>query len=156
MDNAHGDERIQALIIPLRQQNLILPQVALVEVLPIPDVRPMSVVAPWVLGSIDWRHHDIPLVSLERYCGWPLVDSAATRRVAVLQGISGYQGLEHFAIETQGIPHPIRLGKADVIAVDAELSDSDAVQVHVQAAGVKGVMLSMEQLEQRMKVSLDN
>lgn len=156
MEHSLTDERVQALIMPLRQQNLILPQVALVEVLPTPDVRPMSVAAPWVLGSIDWRHHDIPLVSLERYCGWPLVDSAATRRVAVLQGISGYQGLEHFAIETQGIPHPIRLGKADIIAIDGELSDSDAVQMHVQAAGVKGVMLSMEQLEQRLKVSLDN
>ena len=156
MENSHSEERVQALIMRFRQQYLILPRVAVVEGLPTPGVRPMSVTAPWVLGSIDWRHHDIPLVSLERYCGWPLVDSVGTRRVAVLQGISGYQGLEHFAIETQGIPHPIRLGKADVIALDGELSDSDAVQMHVQAAGVKGVMLSMEQLEQRLKVTLDN
>lgn len=156
MENSHSEEKVQALIMPLRQQNLILPQIALVEVLPTPDVRPMNVAAPWVLGSIDWHHHDIPLISLERYCGWPLVDSAATRRVAVLQAMSGYQGLEHYAIETQGIPHPIRLGKADIIAIDRELTDSDAVQMHVQAAGVKGVMLSIEQLEQRLKVILDN
>lgn len=156
MNDKFSEEKIQALILPLRQQNLILPQVALVEVLPTPDVRQISVAAPWVLGSIDWRHHDIPLISLERYCGWPLIDSAATRRVAVLQGISGYKGLDHYAIETQGIPHPIRLGKTDVIAVDGELNDSDAVQMHVQAAGVRGVILALEQLEQQLKVILQN
>lgn len=156
MNDKFSEEKIQALILPLRQQNLILPQVALVEVLPTPDVRQISVAAPWVLGSIDWRHHDIPLISLERYCGWPLIDSASTRRVAVLQGISGYKGLDHYAIETQGIPHPIRLGKTDVIAVDGELNDSDAVQMHVQAAGVRGVILALEQLEQQLKVILQN
>lgn len=156
MNDALTEEKLQALILPLRQQNLILPQVALVEVLPTPDVRQISVTAPWVLGSIDWRHHDIPLISLERYCGWPLIDSSATRRVAVLQGVSGYQGVEHYAIETQGIPHPIRLGKADIVAVQGELNDSDAVQMHVQAAGVRGVILALEQLEQQLKVILQN
>lgn len=156
MNDGHTDDKLQALILPLRQQNLILPQNALVEVLPTPDVRQISVTAPWVLGSIDWRHHDIPLISLERYCGWPLVDSAATRRVAVLQGISGYQGLEHYAIETQGIPHPIRLSKADVVAVEGGVNDSDAVQMHVQAAGVRGVLLALENLEQQLQTILQN
>ncbi|MGV6858542.1 MAG: chemotaxis protein CheW [bacterium] len=140
-------DKLQALIVPMRQQNLVLPQSALVEVLPMPELSPAGVSETWLAGLLEWRSQEIPLVSIERYCGWAGLDQVRARRVAVLRSIAGIPGLEYYAIEVQGIPHPIRLGEADVVPVEGERR-CDLIESHVQASGIWSVLMKMDVLEQ--------
>ena len=138
------DEKMQALIIPLRQQNLVLPQSALVEVLPMPEIQPVAQSEAWLAGTIEWRGRAIPLVSIERYCGWVGLDQTRARRVAVLNGIGSE--VPHYAIEIQSVPHPIRLGRNDLVSVEGERR-CELVAGHVQALGVWAVLMRLDILE---------
>ncbi len=148
------EQKLQALIVPMRQQNLVLPQSALVEVLPMPELKPLPVRESWIAGLLEWRGKEIPLVSIERYCGWSGMDQIKARRVAVLHGVAGIEGLEYFAIEVQGIPHPIRLGESDIVAVEGERR-CDLIASHVQASGIWAVLMKMDVLEKNLRSAIE-
>ncbi|MGF1546899.1 MAG: chemotaxis protein CheW [Thiotrichales bacterium] len=148
------NHKIQSLIVPLRQFNLLLPQSALVEVLSMPDVKSLPGAEPWIKGLLGWRERDLPLVSFERYCDLlPGESQSRSRRVAILQGVSGLNGLESYGIEIQGIPHPVRLGLTDVRPIPTGVT-CDLVEQFVQAAGVKCYLLNHDRLERRIEAAL--
>ncbi|MGF1642911.1 MAG: chemotaxis protein CheW [Thiotrichales bacterium] len=154
MEAPATNPKIQSLIVPLRQYNLLLPQSALVEVLSMPDVKQLPGVAPWITGLLGWRERDLPLVSLERYCELlPGESHLRSRRVAIIQGLLGLKGLESFGVEIQGIPHPVRLGDSDIRSTLGG-STCDLIDQFVQAAGVKCFMLRHEVLERRVETAL--
>ncbi len=150
METQHAKVKIQSLIVPMRLQNLLVPQSALVEVVSMPEVRPLQSVPDWIRGLLVWRDREVPLVSLERFCDLlPEQTQVRTRRVAVLNGLLNLRGLDSFAIEIQGIPHPVRLGESD-IRPQAPYKSCDLIAQYVLAAGVKCFILDHGELERRL------
>ena len=141
--------QLQVLIIPLKRWNLIVPQSVVAEVLPMPEVRPVEVSAPWLRGTIEWRGTEVPLISMEAFCApGEDDDQRRTRRVAVMQGLG--EDIQHYGLEIYSIPHPVRLVESDVQADDAEDS-CELIASHVRASGVKGVIPDFDVLEQKIK-----
>jgi chemotaxis signal transduction protein len=150
MEAQHSPAQLQALIIPLKNWNLIVPQSLVAEILPMPEVRLTGASESWLRGSIEWRGTELPLVSIDGYCSPETDDEKLrTRRVAVLQNLG--ESCEHYALEIYSIPHPLRVVESDVIINDDPNGHTcELIARHVQVSGVKGIILEFDLLEKKI------
>ncbi len=148
MEAPPNTAQLQALIIPLKNWNLILPQSLVAEVLPMPEVRLTQAAERWLRGSIEWRGEELPLVSMDAYCK-PGEDDAQqrTRRVVVLQGLGN--GIEHYGLEIYSIPHPLRLVESEIQLDDTECL-CELITTHVHVSGVRGIIPELDILEKEI------
>lgn len=147
METESNEQVLQALIVPLRRMNLVVPQSLVTEVVPMPELNEIvaAKTLPGVRGKIEWRGRSLPLLSLESYCMPEDGETVGrTKRVAVMKGIAG---LEYYAIEIFSIPHPVRLAEAD-ITQEKPQHHCDLAAQYVRAAGVKAFIPDFERIEQ--------
>ena len=148
-------QKVQSLIVPLRHQNLILPQASLAEVISMPELRKIEESEDWLIGVFNWRKQEVPLVSVEQLCGIGNPDHInRSRRIAVFYGLEKIPGIEYYAVEIQAIPHPVLLGSSDVVSIEAD-SSCEIIAQHVQAVGIKGFLPDLGVLEQRLREQLE-
>ena len=148
-------QKVQSLIVPLRHQNLILPQASLAEVISRPELRKIEGAADWLVGIFYWRKQDIPLLSMEQFCSIGNPEHISrTRRIAIFYGLEKIPGIEYYAVEIQGIPHPVSLGPGDVIELEDE-HPCEIIAQPVQAVGIKGFLPDLRVLEQRLREQLE-
>lgn len=99
---------LNALLLPLLGRTLLLPSVALAELVNLLPVEPGGAPAPaWYLGAVRWRERRVPLLSFEAAAtgGAP----PALRRIAVLHALGGHGGLDFLALALQGLPRPCKV-----------------------------------------------
>jgi chemosensory pili system protein ChpC len=153
---SYTEEAIQVLIVPLRGQNIVIPQSIVSEVIPVPEVTGGTEENDWLKGVIEWRGKSVPLVSLELLCQSHDTDSfTRTRRVAIVRGINQLEGAEFYAIEVHSIPHPVRLTKLDIQPTDDELQ-CELYQQSVKASGVFAQIVNFDLLEEKIHVKLQD
>lgn len=111
-------ESVRSLWIPLDGINVLLPNVAVAEVI---NYQPLDLIQEgpeWLLGGLRWRDQDLPVVSLEAMCGFGLPQGERGARIAVLNSVDTGSLLPFFAMVTAGIP---RLINADADALGDSL-----------------------------------
>lgn len=111
-------DSITGLLVPLADRTLLLPNVALAELIPYraPQGAPSGAPA-WFLGQVAWRDLMLPLLSFEAAAGGQ-VETGSGSRVAVLNALGGRDHVKFIALLVQGIPRSIK--------VDASLARSPA------------------------------
>ncbi len=103
-------ESVRSLWVPLEGVNLLLPNVAIAEVI---NYQPLDIIQSgpdWLLGSLRWREQSLPIVSMERLCGFSLPQGGRGARISVLNSVRAGDDLAFYAMVTAGIP---RLFSAD-------------------------------------------
>lgn len=118
-------DTLSTLLLPLAERQLIVPDVAVAELIGYRPGVPTGSLAAWDLGDITWRGRPLPLVSFEAACGQPL-PSGERVRIAVMHGIG--PRLPFFGLLLQGIP---RIFKAD-----SQLSYIDVPLASLELAAV--------------------
>lgn len=138
-------DTVRTLIIPLQGRNLLLPNVAVAEV--IPYIRPRAVAdAPeWLLGAISWRGLNIPLISFDRLHGQADAATLVQARIAVLNSVQADSGLHFYAVVTTGIPQLKRINADALQEVSAEAADG--VLSQVQIGDIQAVIPDLAALE---------
>lgn len=118
---------LTTLMLPLADRSLVLPNVAVAELIDYQVHQPVLGAPNWHLGMIVWRDLQIPLVSFEAACGAPAVvgDHA---RIVVLNCLSDGP-LQFMAIVIQGVPRSCR--------VDSQLSYVDVPLAALELAAVQ-------------------
>jgi len=114
---AEGQE-VQGLLIPQRQIPLLLPSAAVIEIIGFRELTPGGDQAPgWLLGYFEWRHMDLPLVSMERLLGVRREKRRGRRRIILVHVFS--DALEHpfMGIEATGMPRLVNVN-ADNLSVE--------------------------------------
>ncbi|VVN97760.1 chemotaxis protein CheW [Pseudomonas fluorescens] len=141
----HRTSNLTGLLLPLADRNLILPNVAIAELI---DYQPGAFdidTPPWYLGLVTWRDRQIPLLSFESACGSKTVlgDRA---RIVVLNALGGRPQLKFIALLVQGIPRSCKLD-SQLSYVDVPLCplEKAAVQIADQIAKVPD-LLGLEEL----------
>lgn len=115
------------LLLPLADRYLLLPNVAIAELIDYqPGVR-RDDAQPWDLGLITWREQSVPLLGFEAACAAPGPVSARAR-IVVLHAL-GDSGRRFIALLIQGIPRSCRL--------DAQLSYVDVPLAPLELAAVQ-------------------
>ena len=115
---------LYSLLIPLRDERLLVPRMCVAEVIAFADTeRSSNPDAPeWLLGSIEWNGRRLPVVSFDSSA--PKAESTTSKRgarsrVVVFHAISTGSKLRYYGVLTQGFPQLVRVNR-DVITVDPE------------------------------------
>lgn len=137
-------ESVRSLWLPLVNTNLLVPNVAIAEIL---DYQPLDLVEggpDWLLGRLRWRDEELPVISIERLCGYSLPQGERGSRISIFNSVRAETNLPFFAMVTVGIP---RLFNADAdvlgdsIAVARTLPDTvaDCVQIGNEEALIPNI-----------------
>lgn len=110
-------ESITGLLVPLSDRTLLLPNVAVAEMIPYRTLQAGLDTASWFLGQVAWRDLTLPLLSFEAASGGQLETGSRALQVAVLNALGGRAHVKFIALLVQGIPRSVKL--------DAALARSD-------------------------------
>ena len=141
----HRVGSLTGLLLPLADRYLLLPNVAIAELIGWQGGDPSSDSPPWHLRQITWRDHQLPLISFEAACGSPIVIGERAR-IVVLNTLGGDPRLKFIAMVVQGIPRSYRLD-SQLSFVDVPLCPLEraAVQVGDHVAKIPD-LLALERL----------
>ena len=136
----HRTSNLTGLMLPLADRHLILPNVAVAELI---DYQPGTFdldTPPWYLGRVRWRDRQIPMLSFESACGQKIVMGERVR-IVILNALGGRPELKFIALLVQGIPRSCKLD-SQLSYVDVPLCalEQAAVQVGDQVAKVPDLL----------------
>lgn len=57
-------DALRGVVLPVGASDVLLPNAAVAEVLAYGEPSPLADAPPWLLGTLDWREREIPVVSL--------------------------------------------------------------------------------------------
>ncbi len=120
---------LTGLMVPLSDRTLLVPNVAVAELLPYRAPQATPGMPAWMLGQIAWRDLRLPLLSFEAASEGESKITSNTR-VAVINALGGRPEIKFLALLVQGIPRSIKLesnlARANVHLAPLEL---DAVSI---------------------------
>jgi chemosensory pili system protein ChpC len=107
-------DKVRSLWVPLREMNLLLPNLAVAEISSyrVPTAR--EGMPEWLLGMVQWRDREIPVISLEAVCGLSIPSNPVFSRLMIVNSVVSNSSLKHFAIVTAGLPGLIQFGEDTV------------------------------------------
>ncbi len=138
-------DSIRTLIIPLQGRNLLLPNVAVAEVVPYLRPRAIDAAPDWLLGAISWRGLNIPLISYDRLQGTHSESALGQARIAVINTVQPNGGLQYYALVTAGIPQLKRVKTDSIQELSADAGDGLLSQV--QIGDIEAVIPDLNALE---------
>lgn len=132
-------ESVRSLWVPLSGMNLLVPNVAIAEVINYQPVESIDQGPDWLIGKILWRDREVPVISMERILGFEERASMFGARISIVNSVSRNSKVPFFAMVTSGIP---RLFSAEADALGDSVLDSitskemvaDAVQIGSEEA----------------------
>lgn len=114
LHSPHGADRlpvdvsassVPCLRLVLKDCTVLLPNVAVAEVVGFSVPEPLADAPAWLLGIFTWREHRVPLISFEAASGGePPPPPVKESRIAVLNTLNGNATVPYIALLTQGIP----------------------------------------------------
>lgn len=138
---------LTALLVPLADRSLLLPNVAVAELVAYRTPQVSAGMPAWFLGQIGWRDLSLPLLSFEAASdGQVQVGSGA--RVAILNALGGRAKVKFIALLVQGIPRSVRVG-AELLRADVALSplELDAVLIGEEVLKIPDLIALEQKLE---------
>ena len=118
--NAEPKE-LYSLLIPLRDERLLVPRMCVAEVIAFADTaRSRDEAAPdWYLGAIEWNNRRLPVVSFDGQRDDDRKSKRSRTRVVVFHAITQELKGGYYGILTQGFPQLVRVN-ADVLGLESE------------------------------------
>ncbi|MBA1273661.1 chemotaxis protein CheW [Stutzerimonas azotifigens] len=124
-----GQGSLTGLLVPLTDRTLLLPNVAVAELISYRAPQVSQGMPAWLLGQVAWRDLSLPLLSFEAASGGePQFGQSA--RVAILNALGGREKVKFIALLVQGIPRSVKVD-ASLARAEAELAplELDAVNL---------------------------
>ncbi len=112
--NHMKQDALPSLMLPVGNRTLLLPSVAVAEMVSYTEPKLVDVAPDWLLGHFTWREQEIPLLSLERLLGQAISPLTSKSRIAVLNNTGLSDELPFLALVTSGIPRLVRLTEGDI------------------------------------------
>jgi chemosensory pili system protein ChpC len=138
-------DQVRSLWIPLREVNMLLPNVAIAEVgnYRVPDE--LLDTPDWLLGTIDWRGQIIPVVSLELLCGEKIPANPVYSRFIIINSVRTDSPVRHYALVAAALPRSILFD--NTIVDDIDTCDLPALQCRVFIGREQAVVPNLDYLQ---------
>ncbi|MHA6492068.1 chemotaxis protein CheW [Pseudomonas borbori] len=120
---------LTGLMVPLSDRMLLLPNVAVAELIAYRAPQVSAGMPDWFLGQIAWRDLHLPLLSFEAASGGQAT-LAAGARVAVINALGGRPTVKFIALLVQGIPRSTKVG-SDLLRADVALAPLELEAVSI-------------------------
>ena len=111
-------ETVRSLWVPLTGLRLLVPNVAIAEVINYQSLDRVQDGPEWLLGVMRWRDQELPVVSMERLLGFESDEVSSGARITVFNSVLAGGNLPFFATLSAGIP---RLVNADADMLGSSL-----------------------------------
>ncbi len=107
---AESGRALSAVLLPLAEQNLLVPAAVVAEVVDYVQPEPEDSWPSWVLGVFPWHGRMLPLVSVQAAMGLPTTPAQVRRaRIVVLHTLGGEAGLPRYALLVTDTPRVISI-----------------------------------------------
>lgn len=124
---------IRSLLIPLCQRQLLLPSTIVAEVSAYTQPeKTVETQLAWLLGMVHWRHHHIPVVSLENL--WSLPHTAVStkrQRIIILYGLEFTDTLPFYAFTAADIPRTLAISENSLTQPSTEVPQGVVLSVQL-------------------------
>ena len=134
---------VPSLLLPMQGRPWLLPNLVVAEVVPLRHPDRPGHGPDWLLGWLNWRDLDLPLLSFERFNKSGQMTIGQDARIAILNTIRGEQ--DFYALIVQGIPRALKVHEEDV--VQEEVTTGPAEAMYVQVGGELAVIPDLDVLE---------
>ncbi len=134
-----GQGSLTGLLVPLTDRTLLLPNVAVAELIPYRAPQTSQGMPAWLLGQVAWRDLSLPLLSFEAASGGEAKVGQGAR-VAILNALGGRERVKFIALLVQGIPRSVK--------VDASLAraETDLAPLELDAVNLGDVIARIPDL----------
>lgn len=144
---------LDCLLVPLKDRNLIMPNVTVAEVIPFSHLLTTNASTDWMLGRLDWRGTLVPAICYEILNGQPAPAPNPDARFIIVNNAGDEGKISFYAILVQGIPRLMHLKESDLQQVDAMgMGPLDKVAVNME--GVTAMIPDLETIESHVQVTL--
>ena len=145
-------EKVRSLWVPLRQMNLLVPNVAVAEISSYRAPEYNEGMPEWFLGMVQWRGRNIPVISLEAVCGLTVPSNPVFSRLMIVNSVKQDSSVTHFAIVTAGLPGLIQFGSD---TADEVLGDPcDGLKCIVRIGSEEAVIPDLPYLQDLLETCL--
>ncbi len=146
-------EKIRSLWVPLRNMNLLVPNVAVAEIGSYRKPAGVEGAPEWLLGHVKWRGQDVAVISLESLCGINVASNPVFSRLMIVNSVRPDSTISNYAIVTAGLPGLIQFG-ADT-AGEFHASEQPAIRCVVQIGNEQAVIPDLDYLQSLLEQQLD-
>jgi len=143
LTKTNAPNQVDCLLIPLKDKNLLLPNVSVAEIIPFSHLLTTASSADWILGRIDWRGTPVPVVCYEMLNRQSTPAPNPDARFAVVNGVGNHREMPFYAILIQGIPRLVHLAENDIQEVEA----MNAGEYDITAVSLEGGQAMIPDLE---------
>lgn len=148
---SQAGEQIKCVVLTINEGQVILPNAAIAEIVPIRNIINVANKPDWMLGYLDWRGNSVPLVSFEALGGVRMPSLASGDvKAAVVYAIGGDKDFPFMSFLVQGAPQVADVSSEDIIPNREEIHHP-AVEQKVMVKGEMASILDLEKLEQVIK-----
>jgi len=120
------EDVIRCMLLPLAEDWLLLPNVTVAEV--IAFVEPKQVSEDGILlGHIDWRGVNVPVMSFEDVCGLAKKENSIRDRLAILYNPEGDTKKPYIGIKLTDIPKSFRAEANNLIEENISIERTDLI-----------------------------
>jgi chemosensory pili system protein ChpC len=145
-------DTVHCLLIPLHQEQLLLPNAAVAEVTVYLKPEPQADAPDWYLGKINWRERKVPLVSFEIASGGTPPPGSHGVRITVLNTLNANPRVPYIALLTQGIPGLKQVKEQHLIPADEfALKQRHSVAGSVKLDDATLLIPDIDDLEKRLE-----
>ncbi len=139
---------IRCIQLPLVEWQLILPNVAVAEI--IGYSQPQQAGEGWFKGLLSWRGAMVPVISVDEMCKHDSQNTGSRTRIAIVYNLSGDKKMPYIGIILQDIPRAYLaeedrmqsmistpdceyiVGRADMLMENLMIPDLDAIMAAVK------------------------
>jgi chemosensory pili system protein ChpC len=137
---------VSSLLVPVQGKSLLVPNVAIAEVVPAKEIQKRDGLPSWCLGFVLWRGVDLPVLSFEIANSQVSGRDSGESRLAIINCIGDKGKRKFFALLVQGIPRMIKLSDNEV-REDKQASIGQAESMAVITQLGKAVIPNLDYLE---------
>lgn len=134
--------QIPSLLVPLGGRPLLVPNVAIAEIVPFDAPVPVAGKPQWFLGHISWRGVKVPVISVMQLRGED-EDVPPEARIAVFNGVGGH--VAFYGVISHGIPRLVRVRAQDVEPTDGMYTPVD--DAFVAIGGELAIIPNLDRIE---------
>lgn len=139
---------VRSLWLPLQGQiSLLLPNVAIAEIVDYQEPVPVDGAPQWLLGEISWRGRQLPLVQYEALFGDAVAGRQREARLAIINTVKDHGGIAFYALLTAGIPRLLSVGAELLAQADGRPLDGKAL-AHVEFNGQSATIPDLDSVEE--------
>jgi chemosensory pili system protein ChpC len=143
-------KELYSLLIPLREERLLVPRMCVAEVVAFAEAQrdPDEAGPDWYLGTVEWNGRRIPVVSFDGQDTGAESRKQARRRIVVFHAVTAQLRAGYYGVLTQGFPQLVRVNP-DVVRpdLDAELPANQPVLCRVRMIHEFPLIPDVERIE---------